>query len=63
MVRVLVAPLAALLDFGHNSDLCGRAGHSSIKYIYHFYHSVGTGSYIYDFPLALPSFLYQGGPF
>ncbi len=41
------APLAALLDFGHNSDLCGQAGHSSIKYIYHYYHSVGIGSYIY----------------
>ncbi len=41
------APLAALLDFGHSSDLCDQAGHSIIKYIYHYCHSVGTGSFIY----------------
>lgn len=41
------SPLATLLDFSHSSDLCDQAGHSSLKYIYHYYHSVGTGSYIY----------------
>ncbi len=55
------APLAALLDFGHSSDLCDQAGHSSLKYITTI--TVIQWGLEATFILTLPSFHYQGGLF